>query len=127
MLFPPSPGETLEGTEGYKVFRQNDGVIAKHWKHRSSTPHFTSYMLRYGSAWGDCKQWLLPSDRRISEDMGSISAQMRGHGEAIRVCIGSLVEVNGGRMRVKGPGLLQHDDQDLPVEMVGITWKGFAL
>ena len=53
--FPP---ETVEDTEEYTLLRNADGVLAKNWKHATSTPEWLDYTLRTRADWEEHKHEL---------------------------------------------------------------------
>jgi uroporphyrinogen decarboxylase len=119
MLYPPFEEEILEETDEYRIIRQNDGVVAKEWKHRTSIPHYLDYTFKDGSAWPEYKRRLQPHPARIPKDLDKILAEMRDYDEEpIRVRTGSLVGVIRNWMGVENFCYLQHDDQDLLSEIV---------
>jgi uroporphyrinogen decarboxylase len=118
LLFPPFPEQTLEETEGYRIIRQFDGVVAKEWKHRTSIPQFIDHSFKDGSDWPEFKKRLQPHPARIPKDMNKILAEMEDFDEPVRVRTGSLVGAIRNWMGVINFAYLQHDDPDLLGEIV---------
>lgn len=128
MLYPLFTQEIFEETEEYQIFRQEDGVIVKKWKYRSSLPQFMKYTFTDSSGWEEYQCRLQLNPNRIPEDMAEILAQMAGYDGPIRVRTGSLVGVIRNWMGVENFAYLQHDDQDLIGEIVNtisdlICWE----
>lgn len=117
-LFPVFTEETFEETDEYRIFRQEDGVIAKHWKNRSCIPHFIDFTLKNGSNWPDYKKRLLPDPARISKYLYKEIADAEGSGLPVSVNTGSLVGWIRNWMGVENLAYLCFDDRDLFSEMV---------
>ncbi|MCL4488846.1 MAG: hypothetical protein M1570_12045 [Chloroflexi bacterium] len=118
MLYPPFSEQVFEETDEFRVVRQNDGVIAKEWKGRSSIPHFIDYTFKTSSTWSEYEKRLQPHPDRIPVDLDAILQQMRDRDEPIRVRTGSLVGVIRNWMGVENFSYLQYDDPDLIGEIV---------
>lgn len=79
-LFPLFEEEVLEETENWVVMRQNDGVIAKRFKNRSSIPHYIDYILKDSSTWNEYESRLQPDPARLPENLDMVAAQLNaGH------------------------------------------------
>jgi len=49
------PVETVEETEEYTLIRNSDGVLAKNWKHATSTPEWAEFSIRTRADWEEHK------------------------------------------------------------------------
>jgi len=65
---PRYPGETLEETEEYIIFRNSWGVTMKNWKHTASTPQYLDYTVVDSAAWQEAKARMVASPERINWD-----------------------------------------------------------
>ena len=50
-LYPAFEEETIEDTPKYRIFTQNDGVVAQDWKKRSCIPHYVDFVFKDRSGW----------------------------------------------------------------------------
>jgi hypothetical protein len=89
-LLPLFDEETLEDTDEYRIFRQNDGVVCKDWKHRSCIPHYTDFLLKDSSNWHLYKAKLQPDPARIG-DIGASMAWARDKGYPVSFHTASMV------------------------------------
>ena len=64
-LYPAFDEQVFEETETYKIIRQGDGVIAKHWKNRSCIPHFMDFSLKDADGWEEYRKRLQPHPGRL--------------------------------------------------------------
>ena len=117
-LMPGFPEETIEETDEYRIFRQSDGVIAQHWKHRSCIPHFIDFTLKDRSSWDEYKKRLQPHPDRIPKDIDEIIARLKESNRPLSVSTASMVGWIRNWMGVVNFGYLQFDDRDLLCEMV---------
>jgi uroporphyrinogen decarboxylase len=116
-LFPAFEEETLEETETYRIFRQGDGVIARHFKGKSSIPTFIDFTLKDRKGWEEYKKRLQPDPRRIPEDIDQIIEHLKASGHPVTIHTGSMVGMPRNWMGVENLAYLSADDPDLLAEM----------
>jgi len=117
-LMPGFPEETIEETDEYRIFRQGDGVVAQHWKHRSCIPHFIDFTLKDRSGWDEYKKRLQPHPDRIPKDIDETIEKMKASQRPLSISTASMVGWIRDWMGVVNFGYLQYDDRDLLSEMV---------
>jgi len=117
-LLPGFEEETVEETDEYRIFRQADGVIAQHWKHKSCIPHYVDFILRDRESWPEYKKRLQPDARRIPENFAEIAERLSASDAPVSVPTASMVGWLRDWMGVVGFGYIQHDDPELLAEMV---------
>lgn len=117
-LMPGFPEETIEETNEYRIFRQGDGVVAQHWKHRSCIPHFIDFTLKDRSNWEEYKKRLQPHPDRIPKNIDETIARMKESQRPLSISTASMVGWIRDWMGVVNFGYLQFDDRDLLSEMV---------
>ncbi len=117
-LYPPFPEEIIEETDEYKIFRQQDGVVARDWKNRSSIPHFEDYLLKDRKTWQLYKEKLQPDPGRIPSNLKEIARQRAECGKPVFINVGSMVGWIRDWMGVEALSYLCFDDPDLLQEMV---------
>jgi len=118
-LYPPFPTETLEETAEYRIIRQGDGVIAKHWKNRSCIPQYLDFLLVDRATWEEhYKERLQPHPARLPHDLDTLAERMNASERPLSVSTGSLVGWLRDWMGVVHFSYLQYDDPELLAEMV---------
>ncbi|MBI4556162.1 MAG: hypothetical protein HY706_01140 [Candidatus Hydrogenedentes bacterium] len=90
-LHPLFEEETIEETEQYRIFRQNDGVIAQHFKGRSALPHYLDFLLKDRTGWPEYKKRLQPNPARIPADIDEHIAKAKASNLPITIGTGSMV------------------------------------
>jgi hypothetical protein len=68
-LFPKFEEETYEETAVYRVFRDQNGVVCKAWKHQSNIPHYMDFTLKTGKDWPLYRRRLQPDPARLPADL----------------------------------------------------------
>lgn len=89
-LLPAFEEETLEETDAYRIFRQNDGVIAQHWKGKSCIPHYVDFFLKDRSGWPEYKKRLQPDAGRIPEDIDQRIQDINAMDQPVCITAGSM-------------------------------------
>lgn len=117
-LFPNFEEETIEETDAYRIFRQGDGVIAKHWKNRSCIPQFIDFTMKDASGWGEYKKRLQPHPARIPADLDERIARAKTAGLPIRTGTGSMIGWIRDWMGVENLAYLSYDNREVLAEMV---------
>ena len=90
-LFPHFEEEVLEETDEYRIFRQNDGVIAQDWKHRSCIPHYVDFILKDRSGWPEYEKRLQPDPKRIPESLDEELERLAARGKPISIGMASMM------------------------------------
>ena len=90
-LLPDFPEETIEETAEYRIFRQGDGVVAKHSKVGSTIPHYIDFLLKDSSNWPEYKKRLQPDPKRIPEDLDDHIRKAEASGLPVVIGTGSMV------------------------------------
>jgi len=116
-LYPPFEEETLEETSEYRIFRQTDGVIAQHWKHRSCIPHFIDFTFKDRSGWEDYRRRLQPCPERLPADLDQQLKQIEASGLPVAIPGGSMVGMTRNWMGVQNLAYACYDDRDLIAEV----------
>jgi hypothetical protein len=116
-LLPNFGEEILEETDEIKIIRQADGVVAKHWKHKSCIPQYIDFTLKGAEAWPDFKKRLQPDPARIPADLDERIEKARASGAPVCVNTGSMVGWLRDWMGVENLAYLAYDDRDLLAEM----------
>jgi len=117
-LFPPFDQETIEETSEYILQRQDDGVVAKHWKNRSCIPHYEDFLLKGRADWPEYKKRLQPHPARIPDDLDEQARAAWASSAPVGMLVGSLVGWIRDWMGVENLAYLCYDDRDLLCEMV---------
>ncbi len=120
-LFPPFEEETIEETCEYRIFRQGDGVIAKHWKNKSCIPHFIDFTLKdpdWEKGWAEYKKRLQPDPGRIPKNFDAIIEKAVNSEVPVTVWAGSMVCWLRNWIGVEGLAYFAYDNRDLLREMV---------
>ncbi len=116
-LYPAFEEETLEETAEYRVFRQSDGVIAKHWKNRSSIPHFIDYTLKDRASWEEYKKRLQPDPGRIPENYDKWIEDAKQAEAPVTAGAASMAGWVRNWMGVENMSYMAYDDRELFMEM----------
>ena len=90
-LLPAFGEETIEETDAYRIFRQDDGVIAQHFKGRSALPHYVDFILKDRSGWPEYKRRLQPDPARIPATLHENIARAQASNLPITIGTGSMV------------------------------------
>lgn len=117
-LFPLFEEETIEETDEYRIFRQNDGVIAQHWKNQSCIPRYIDYTLKDASGWDEYKRRLQPDPRRIPANLDEQIAYAKSTGMPICVNTAAMIGWIRNWMGVENMSYLAYDNRELLAEMV---------
>ncbi len=62
------PEEVIEETTEYKIVRNSDGATVKNWKHQTSTPGYTDFLIKDRKIWDEYKHRLTPNPDRVKWD-----------------------------------------------------------
>ncbi|MFH1707923.1 MAG: uroporphyrinogen decarboxylase family protein [Planctomycetota bacterium] len=116
-LFPEFKEETIEETAAYRIFRQNDGVIAQHWKEKSCIPHFIDFTLKDRDGWAEYKKRLQPDPARIPADFKERIKKARASGTIVTQSTAAMIGWVRNWMGVENMAYLSCDDRDLFREM----------
>ena len=92
-LFPKFEEETLEETEEYRIFRQEDGVVCKDWKHRSCIPHYTEFLLKDPSGWPEYKKRLQPDPARLPDNLDAVAERLNASTRPVALNASSMVGI----------------------------------
>lgn len=122
-LYPPFDEETLEETNKYRVFRQEDGVIAKHLKSKSSIPSFIDFTFKDASCWKEYEWRLQPDIGRIPQDFQDQISRIKSSGGSIAVATGSMIGWLRNWMGVENLAYLCYDDPEVLAEIVNTITK----
>ena len=117
-LFPTFEREVIEETGEYVIVRQDDGVVAKDWKHKSCIPHFVDFLLKGRAEWPEYQKRLQPDPARIPEDLDAQAAAAHASGAPVAMNVGSMIGWIRDWMGVENLAYLCYDDRDLLSEMV---------
>jgi len=117
-LFPGLEEETLEETEEYRVIRQHDGVVAKHWKDKSCIPQFLDFTLKGREGWEEFRKRLQPDPARIGKNFEQRIEKAKEAAVPVSFNTGSMVGWIRNWMGVENLAYLCYDDRDLLAEMV---------
>ena len=117
-LFPEFPGELLEETDDYRIFRGGDGVVCQDWKHKSCIPHYIDFTLKDASGWPEYKKRLQPDPGRIPADLDQRIAAVEASGLPVEFEISSLMGGIRCWMGVENMSYLMYDDRDVYADMV---------
>lgn len=90
-LFPLFEEEILEETSGYRLVRQEDGVIARHSARGSSIPQYVDYLLKGRDTWPEYQKRLQPDPGRIPPDLDAAVAALKARNQPVALCTGSMV------------------------------------
>lgn len=82
------PEEIIEETDGYKLYRDRNGVLRKDQKHGTGwTPQWLDYRIKTLSDWEEVKELMVPRKDRIKWDI--INQEYKKHREEDRfICYG---------------------------------------
>ncbi|MBI2190552.1 MAG: hypothetical protein HYU36_01040 [Planctomycetes bacterium] len=117
-LLPAFPEETIEETETYRTFRATDGVVQKHWKLKSSIPHYLDYTFKSAADWLEYKKRLQPDPARLGSDLDERIRRAENSGLPIAFGTASLMGWIRNWMGVENMSYLIHDHPDCYAEMV---------
>jgi len=117
-LFPAFEWKVFEETDEYRVIRQGDGVIAKHWKDKSCIPHFIDFTLKGAQGWDEYKKRLQPDPKRIPADLDERIEKAKRSDAPVSVRTGSMIGWIRDWMGVESLAYLCYDDRGLLAEMV---------
>ena len=90
-LFPLFEEEVLEETERWVVKRQNDGVVAKLFKGKSSIPHYMDYILKDSTTWDEYEKRLQPDPARLPENLDAVAEELNNSDAPVAINAMSLV------------------------------------
>lgn len=90
-LFPLFDEKVLEETESWVVMRQNDGVIAKLFKGKSSIPSYIDFILKDPSGWDEYEERLQPDPARLPENLDAVVAQLNNSDAPVVIHTMSMV------------------------------------
>ncbi len=82
--WPAFEERTIEETDEYVVRVQDDGIIAKRLKHRTSMPQFIQYPVQGEKAWEEVKARLDPNEPERYYGLEEVAAQVRGRVTILR-------------------------------------------
>ena len=117
-LHPKFKEETIEETDEYIILRQQDGVIAQHWKNKSSIPHYIDFTLKDAGEWDDYKRRLQPDPIRVPVDLEEKITKAKAAECPIVIDTGSMIGWIRDWMGVENLAYLCYDNRDLLSEMV---------
>lgn len=117
-LHPLFEEEVLEETNAWRIIRQNDGVIAQHWKDQSCIPKFIDYTLKGEDGWEEYKKRLQPCPSRIPENLAERIESAKSATVPVSVPTGSMIGWIRNWMGVENLAYLCYDNRDLLKEMV---------
>lgn len=117
-LWPAFEEETLEETGEYKVIRQHDGVVARHWKSKSCIPQFLGFTLKGEEGWDEYRKRLQPCPERIPKNLDERIERAKAATVPVSVNTGSMVGWIRNWMGVESLAYLCYDDRELLAEMV---------
>jgi len=89
-LFPLFEEETIEETPEYRIFRQNDGVTARHWKGKSCIPHYLDFLLKDPSGWPEYKKRLQPDPARLPDGLDQKIDELNACGQPVTINAASM-------------------------------------
>jgi uroporphyrinogen decarboxylase len=76
------PVETVEETEEYTLIRNSDGVLAKNWKHATSTPEWAEFSIRTRADWEEHKHEMVWTGEGVDwEAMRAAERRARERGQ----------------------------------------------
>ena len=116
-LQPGFGEETIEETDRYRIFRQDDGVIAQHWKDRSCIPHFMDFTLKDRSGWPEYKKRLQPCPERVPDDLDQQFQRLNESQLPVAITTGSMIGWTRNWMGVENMSFACYDDRDLIAEI----------
>jgi hypothetical protein len=90
-LYPLFEEKTLEETENCRIFQQDDGVIAQHYKDQSALPRYIDFILKDSSTWPEYERRLQPNPARIPADMDKHIEAAKASGLPISIHTASMV------------------------------------
>ena len=90
-LYPKFVEETLEESEDWRIFRDEDGVLQKAWKHQSGIPHYIGFTLREAKDWPLYQARLQPNTARLPADLDAQLAEAEASGLPLAIGTGSLM------------------------------------
>jgi uroporphyrinogen decarboxylase len=120
-LLPGFGWEELEDRGASHVVRQDDGVIAEHWKDKSCIPHFIGYTLKGGASsegWDEYKKRLQPDPARVPADLDERIERAKTSGLPIAVGTGSMIGWIRNWMGVENLAYTCYENRELLAEMV---------
>lgn len=117
-LLPVFETEVLEEAEEYRVVRQDDGVICKHWKSRSCIPQYIDFTLKGAKDWEIYKKRLQPDSARIPQDLDQQIKNAEASGCPIVIGTASLMGWIRNWMGVENLSYLTVDDPEVLSDMV---------
>lgn len=92
-LLPLFDEEVIEETEDYRIFRQNDGVVCKDWKHRSCIPQYVDFMLKGPADWPEYKRRLQPDVARLPEDLADVADRLNQGTRPVSINVSSMIGI----------------------------------
>jgi len=116
-LYPLFEEEVFEETNEYRIFRQNDGVVAQHWKGRSCIPHYIDFTMKDRSGWDEYKKRLQPCPERIPDDLDDKLESFDAAGLPVSLYTGSMIGWTRNWMGVQNMAYACYDDRDLIAEI----------
>ncbi len=116
-LLPAFEWKTLEETDSWAIVQQDDGVIAQHFKGKSSIPRYIDYTLKDRASWEDFKARLQPDPARIAPNIDEVIEQLKALDRPISVNTGSMVGFFRNWMGVENLAYICADDPTLLPEM----------
>ncbi len=120
-LFPRFEEETIEETAESRTLRQDDGVIARHWKNKSCIPHYVDFTMKgpdWERGWAEYKKRLQPDAGRVPDDLNEKIEQAANADVPVTTRTGSLIGWIRDWIGVEGLAYLAYDNRDLLKEMV---------
>lgn len=117
-LLPLFEEETIKETDEYRIFRQQDGVVAQHWKNRSCIPHYMDFTLKGEEGWDEYKRRLQPDPKRIVTGPDKETTKTGPANAPVAIATGSMVGWIRNWMGVENLAYLAYDNRELLKEMV---------
>jgi len=78
------PGQTIEETPEYKIFRDANGVTRKHFNKKSGfTPHWIDHVIKGQKEWDEHCGRLTPKPERLGKDMKKAAEAARATGRFV--------------------------------------------
>jgi len=116
-LYPLFEEETLEETDQYRIFRQQDGVVAQHWKDRSCIPHYIDFTMKDRSGWEEYRMRLQPCPERLPENLDEELERLNESDLPVSIGTGSMIGWTRNWMGVENMALACYDDRALIAEV----------
>lgn len=117
-MYPCFEEKTIEETEEYRIFRDNEGVVQQDWKHKSCIPHYIDFTLKTAGDWDQYKKRLQPDPGRIPEDLDKRIQDAEDSGLPIVINTASMMGWIRNWMGVVNMSYLMYDNQDVYADMV---------